>query len=174
MKTPYIVCLFIVIIIAFAGRSEGFDMSGMQITSPAFRSNGLIPEKFTCDGLDINPALSISGVPANARSLVLIVDDPDAPGGTWVHWVVWNIDPRVVEIKEGSIPQGAIQGINDFRKQNYGGPCPPSGTHRYFFKLYALDTKLDPGSNSTKSQVEKAMRGHIIDESSVVGLYKRR
>jgi len=117
-------------------------MSGFQITSPVFENNGFIPKKYTCDGVDINPQLLIANVPSETKSLALIVDDPDAPAGTWVHWVVWNISPQTHEIKENSVPNGANQGLNDFRKRSYGGPCPPSGTHRYFFKLYALDTIL--------------------------------
>ena len=112
-------------------------MSGFQITSPVFENNGFIPKKYTCDGADVNPQLLIANVPARTKSLSLIVDDPDAPAGTWVHWVVWNIDPQTLEIKEHSVPNGANQGLNDFSKHNYGGPCPPSGTHRYFFKLYS-------------------------------------
>jgi Raf kinase inhibitor-like YbhB/YbcL family protein len=117
-------------------------MSTFRISSPAFKHNDHIPPKYTCDGADVNPPLVIENTPAGTKSLALIVDDPDAPGGMWVHWVVWNIDPAVAAIKENSVPSGAQQGINDFRSRNYGAPCPPSGTHRYFFKLYALDTTL--------------------------------
>ena len=148
-------------------------MSGFQITSPVFENNGFIPKKYTCDGADINPLLLIANVPAGTKSLSLIVDDPDAPAGTWVHWVIWNIDPQTREIKEHSVPNGANQGLNDFRKHNYGGPCPPSGTHRYFFKLYALDAILTLDFNATKADVEKAMVEHIIAETRIVGLYKR-
>jgi len=143
----------------------------LRVTSPAFKSNGLIPEKHTCDGNDVNPSLHIEDLPEEAESLVLIVDDPDAPMGTWVHWVVWNIPP-VKEIKEDSVP--GIEGINDFQKHSYGGPCPPSGTHRYFFKVYALDAKLQLSQNARKKDVEKAMDGHILAKGDTVGRYSRK
>jgi Raf kinase inhibitor-like YbhB/YbcL family protein len=148
-------------------------MSGLRISSPVFKNNGSIPAKYTCTGKDINPPLLIENIPAKAKSLVLIVDDPDAPRGTWVHWVLWNISPGTGEIKEDSVPAGAVQGVNDFRRNDYGGPCPPSGTHRYFFKVYALDTVLDLSRNSTKADIEKAMKGHIIEQSEVIGLYEK-
>jgi Raf kinase inhibitor-like YbhB/YbcL family protein len=176
MKIRVIICLFLgfIVVGSQAMSIEMPKMSGLQITSPVFEKNGLIPEKYTCDGMDINPQILITNVPTNTKSMALIVDDPDAPAGTWVHWVVWNIDPHSYDIKENSIPEGSSQGLNDFHKHNYGGPCPPSGTHRYFFKLYALDTKLTLNYNSTKVRVEKAMQGHIIAESRIVGLYKRK
>ena len=148
-------------------------MDKLQITSQAFHANGMIPSEYTCDGANGNPPLSIRNVPANARSLALIVDDPDAPGGTWVHWVLWNMGTDTTEIPATSVPGGALQGTNDFGKQNYGGPCPPSGTHRYFFKLYALDIPppLKPGA--TKEQLEEAMKGHILEKAELVGLYRR-
>ena len=148
-------------------------MKGLQIVSPAFRHNELIPKKYTCDGADINPPLLIENIPSGAKSLALIVDDPDAPVGTWVHWVVWNISPGTREIKEDSVPKGAQQGVNDFRKKDYGGPCPPSGTHRYFFKLYALDKVLNLGSNAKKGDLEGAMKGYILEKTELVGLYRR-
>jgi Raf kinase inhibitor-like YbhB/YbcL family protein len=148
-------------------------MKGLQLVSPAFRHNELIPKKYTCDGKDVNPPLLIENIPSVAKSLALIVDDPDAPVGTWVHWVVWNISPGMREIKEDSVPKGAEQGVNDFRKNDYGGPCPPSGTHRYFFKLYALDTVLDLSSKAKKSDLEGAMKGHILEKAELVGLYRR-
>jgi len=154
--------------------NEETQRDGLKISSPVFENNGYIPSKYTCDGRDINPSLLIENIPAKSKSLALIVDDPDAPRGTWVHWVLWNIDPKTKQIKENSIPAGAKQGLNDFRKRTYGGPCPPSGTHRYFFKLYALDTMLNLGSDATKADLEKAMKGHIIDQDQSVGLYKRR
>lgn len=149
-------------------------MNAMTITSPAFEDNGDIPARYTCDGKDINPPLKFGNIPAGARSLALIVDDPDAPGGIWVHWVVWNIDPGTVEIGENTVPKGSVQGVNDFEKRDYGGPCPPSGTHRYFFKLYALDTLLNFSSDAGKAGLEKAMEGHILAKAQIVGLYKRR
>jgi len=144
---------------------------GLVITSPAFENNKLIPKKYTCDGEDVNPPLSIEGVPEETKSLVLIVDDPDAPMGTWDHWIVWDIPPTN-KIGENTVP--GVEGLNNFRKHSYGGPCPPSGTHRYFFKVYALDTKLSLNSNSRKKDVEKAMNGHILAEGKLIGLYSRR
>ena len=154
--------------------AEGATMATLTITSSAFKSEEFIPSKFTCDGTDVNPALAISNVPPEAKSLVLIMDDPDAPGGIWVHWVVWNIDPKTREIVENSVPRGAKQGVNDFRKTPYGGPCPPSGTHRYFFKLYVLDVLLDLGSGTTKGALEKAMKGHVLAQAELMGKYKRK
>ncbi|HYA27026.1 MAG TPA: YbhB/YbcL family Raf kinase inhibitor-like protein [Thermodesulfovibrionales bacterium] len=145
----------------------------MKISSTAFGHNKPIPKKYTCDGSDVNPPLKFEEIPANARSLALIVDDPDAPMGTWVHWVVWNIDPKTTEIKENSVPKGSMQGMNDFRKHDYGGPCPPSGTHRYFFKLYALDMTLNIGTSAGKTALESSMKGHILAEEQLIGLYER-
>jgi len=146
-------------------------MKELTISSPAFKNNGFIPAKYTCDGDDVNPPLNIEGIPKEAQSLVLIVDDPDAPAGTWDHWIVWDIPP-IQKIEENSTP--GTQGLNDFRRRSYGGPCPPSGTHRYFFKVYALDTKLRLDPNSRKKGVESAMKGHIIAQGQIIGLYKRR
>jgi Raf kinase inhibitor-like YbhB/YbcL family protein len=148
-------------------------MKGLQLGSPAFKHNEFIPEKNTCDGKNINPPLLIENIPSGTKSMALIVDDPDAPAGTWVHWVVWNISPDTKEIKESSVPEGAQQGVNDFRKHEYGGPCPPSGTHRYFFKLYALDTMLNLGSKAKKSDMEQAMKGHILEKTELIGRYRR-
>jgi Raf kinase inhibitor-like YbhB/YbcL family protein len=152
---------------------EAVKMGDLKISSPVFENNGKIPQKYTCDGKDVNPPLKIENVPPSAKSLALIVDDPDAPAGMWVHWVLWNIDPKTGGIEENTAPKGALQGVNDFRKHNYGGPCPPSGTHRYFFKLYALDSPLNLGTDSKKTDVEKAMKGHILAQSEIIGLYKR-
>lgn len=149
-------------------------MSALSIASPAFSHGGMIPPKHTCDGADVNPPLSIGNVPENTKSLALIVDDPDAPMGTWVHWVMWNVEPGTEEIPENSVPKGALQGTNDFRKQSYGGPCPPSGTHRYFFKVYALDTVLSLAAGATKAKLENAMKGHVIGQAELVGRYKRK
>lgn len=155
-------------------RGEENHMSELSITSPAFSHNGIIPEKFTCDGIDVSPPLSISNVPEKTKSLALIVDDPDAPMGTWVHWVVWNISPGTGEIPENTVPPGALQGTNDFGKQRYGGPCPPSGTHRYFFKLFALNAPLTLTAGATKAKVEEAMSGHLLEKTELVGLYQRK
>lgn len=145
-------------------------MEKLTITSSVFKNKGVIPAKYTCDGEDVNPPLSVEGIPEETESLVLIVDDPDAPMGTWDHWVVWDIPPTK-KIEENSVP--GTEGLNDFGKHSYGGPCPPSGTHRYFFKVYALDTKLDLPSNSRKRNVEKAMEGHILTKGEIIGLYSR-
>jgi hypothetical protein len=146
-------------------------MKKLIITSPAFENNSFIPSKYTCDGANVNPALKIEGMPEGTQSLTLIVDDPDAPTGTWDHWIVCDIPP-IERIEENSVP--GTEGLNDFRKHSYGGPCPPSGTHRYFFKVYALDTKLALHPNSRKKDVEKAMEGHILAKGEIIGLYKRR
>ncbi len=146
-------------------------MKELTVTSPAFENNKLIPSKYTCDGDDVNPTLVIKEIPEETKSLVLIVADPDAPMGTWDHWIVWNIPPTD-KIEEDTVP--GTEGLNDFRKHSYGGPCPPSGTHRYFFKVYALDTKLNLDSNSRKRDVEKAMKDHILAQGELVGLYSRR
>ena len=151
---------------------EQEEVDNMKLTSSAFEHNGDIPEEFTCDDADISPPLAIEEASENAKSLALIMDDPDAPVGTFVHWVVWNIDPTTTEIKKGEqIPWP--QGRTDFGKQGYGGPCPPGGTHRYFFKLYALDTKLDLQPRSTKRDLERAMEGHIIEKAELMGKYSR-
>lgn len=144
----------------------------MRIWSPAFAENAKIPAPYTCDGQDKSPPLNVEGVPTDARSLALIVDDPDAPGGTWVHWVLWNIDKGTQSIPAGSASKGAKEGINDFRKTGYGGPCPPSGTHRYFFKLYALDTVLNLPEKTTKADLERAMKTHIVGQAEMIGRYR--
>jgi Raf kinase inhibitor-like YbhB/YbcL family protein len=149
-------------------------MVTMSVTSPAFVDRGAIPARHTCDGSDTSPPLAFSGVPAGTHSLALIVDDPDAPVGTWIHWVVWNIPPRIREITENSVPDTAIQGLNSWKRNNYGGPCPPSGTHRYYFRLYALDTTLNLRSSATRADLEKAMEGHTLAKGELMGTYRRR
>jgi len=145
-------------------------MNELKITSPAFKNNDFIPVKYTCDGDDVSPPLKIDGIPKETKSIVLIVDDPDAPMGTWVHWVAWNIPPTE-KIEENSVP--GVEGLNDFNKHSYGGPCPPSGMHRYFFKVYALEVKLDIKANSRKEDVERAMKGHTLAKGEIIGLYSR-
>lgn len=145
----------------------------MKLSSSAFSQNEIIPKKYTCDGENVNPPLSIADIPKETKSLVLIVDDPDAPKGTWVHWTVFNINPEIKEIAENSIPKDGIEGMTDFGRPGYGGPCPPSGTHRYFFKIYSLDTKLDLKANASKKDLEKAMAGHILAKAELIGLYQR-
>ncbi|MBS1914744.1 MAG: YbhB/YbcL family Raf kinase inhibitor-like protein [Bacteroidetes bacterium] len=143
----------------------------LNVTSTAFNNNEAIPSKYTCDGKNINPPLSIEHIPLASKSLAIIVDDPDAPGGTWVHWVMWNI-PVTHLIKENEAH--GVQGLNDFSKHQYGGPCPPGGTHRYFFKIYALDCVLDIPASSKKENVEQAMSGHILAFGELTGLYSGR
>ena len=150
-----------------------FEKSGMKVTSEAFKDGEFIPEKYTCDGENINPPLNFSNVPEKAKSLVIIMEDPDAPGGTFTHWIVWNIPASVEGIREGeniSYPQGR----NDFGKIGYGGPCPPEGSvHRYYFKVYALDTFLDLQEGSTKDDLINAMSGHVLDKAMLMGKYER-
>jgi len=156
----------------------GDKKMALQITSTAFSEGEMIPQRYTCDGPDVSPDLVWSGVPEGTKSLALICDDPDAPVGTWVHWVLFNIPPGesglAAEIPhDKTLASGAKQGTNDFRKLGYGGPCPPGGTHRYFFKLYALDAVLKLESGITKAKLEKAMKGHILAEGQLMGRYKR-
>lgn len=149
------------------------------ITSTAFKEGKSIPQKYTCDGQDISPQLGWQSVPPNTKSLALIADDPDAPMGTWVHWVIFNIPPTTTELSESvptekTLPNGALQGINDFKNYGYGGPCPPSGTHRYYFKLYALDTALKLSAGITKPELLKAMERHIVAQAQLMGRYSRK
>jgi len=144
----------------------------MQIISPAFENNAILPIKYTCDGEKISPALEFTDVPHGARSLALIMDDPDAPSGDFVHWVIFNLPPDTIKIAEGQTPNGII-GINSININHYAPPCPPSGQHRYQFKLYALDILLNLGSTATKQEVLQAAGGHILAEAQLVGLYSR-
>lgn len=144
----------------------------MKITSPVFENNKTIPSKYTCDGEDINPPLEIFNVLKGAQGLVLIMDDPDAPVGIWDHWIVFNIPPDTKKIKEGAEPEG-VHGMGTSNNLKYHGPCPPGRQHRYFFKLYALDIKLNLLEGATKKEVEKAMEGHILDKTELIGLYER-
>jgi Raf kinase inhibitor-like YbhB/YbcL family protein len=149
----------------------------IELTSSVFR-NGRIPSHYTCDGDDVSPPLAWNNIPPGTKSLALIADDPDAPNKTWVHWVIFNIPPFVDGLPEdvrhdGLLPNGACQGRNDFGRIGYGGPCPPSGTHRYFFKLFALDTLLDLEPGSSKDEVLEAMQGHILGQSELMGEYRR-
>lgn len=144
----------------------------MIITSPNFKHNEKIPVQFTGDGNDINPELEIKNIPENAKSLVLIVDDPDAPAGTWDHWVVFNINPKIKRIFKNSVPENGIQGKNSWGRNNYSGPSPPSGTHRYFFKIFALDTRLGLDEGASKQEIEIAIKKHILDKAELIGLYR--
>ncbi|MDO8657128.1 MAG: YbhB/YbcL family Raf kinase inhibitor-like protein [Candidatus Levybacteria bacterium] len=145
----------------------------MRIISSAFENNQKIPSKYTCDGENVNPPLQFVDVPGSAKSLVLIVDDPDAPSKTWVHWVIYNIDPKISKIGENSKPEIGIEGMTNFGKPGWGGPCPPSGSHRYFFKLYALDDMLNLTSGAGKKEVIDTMNSHVIASSELIGLYSR-
>lgn len=153
-------------------------MNTLNVSSSVFENEGSIPTKYTCDGQDISPPLGWTGVPDEAESLVLIVDDPDAPGGTFVHWVIYNIPPHVESLPEAvpsvqTLENGARQGGNDFGSLGYGGPCPPGGTHRYYFKLYALDAELDLPPGASKSELMNAMEDHVIAEGQLMGTYAR-
>jgi len=153
------------------------EVKKMEIRSPAFQEGGMIPKQYTCDGQNVSPPLEWSGVPPEAKSLILIADDPDAPSGTFTHWVVFNIPATVKSLPEnvaqGTIAGGGRQGRNDFKRSAYGGPCPPGGTHRYFFKLYALSADLALDDSATKSQVETAMDGNILAQGALMGKYQR-
>ncbi len=152
------------------------SMDSLILKSSAFREGEAIPSKHTCDGENVNPLLEMLNIPETTKSLALIVDDPDATGGvTWNHWLVWNIDPRTQYISEDNMPPGALQGINSFKKNKYGGPCPPKGAppHRYMFKLYALDTTLELVEGATKENLESAIANHILDETTLMGRYAR-
>jgi hypothetical protein len=165
-----------------ATRSEGGASMSFSLRSPAFAANGEIPAKYTCEGEDVSPPLEWSGVPPSARSLALVVDDPDAPDPrapkrVWVHWVVYDLPPAATALPEAaaaaSLPPGAKQGKNDWGRAAYGGPCPPIGRHRYFFKLYALDTSLSELRSPTRTELEDAMRGHVVGQAQLVGTYEK-
>ena len=162
-----------------AEEEEGASMATLQITSTSFEPNGVIPKKYTCEGEDVSPPLEWHGPPSGTKSFALISDDPDAPVGTWVHWVVYDLPIETRELGEGLaktdvLPNGAKQGMTDFRRIGYGGPCPPPGSyHRYFFRLYALDTTLAIRSRQTKQQLLKAMEGHVLAQGELIGRYKR-
>ena len=145
----------------------------IKITSSAFQEGGNIPSKFTCDGSDTSPPLQVTGIPSETKALVLIADDPDAPSGLFTHWLVWNIPSQTNSIAEGSAPKG-VHGANDFGKSGYRGPCPPPGTHRYSFKIFALDRELDLQSGAKRSQVDAAMKGHVIAQGELIGRYSRK
>jgi Raf kinase inhibitor-like YbhB/YbcL family protein len=156
---------------------------GMKITSPAFAQDQSIPRVHTCDGRDLSPSLAWDGIPPGTQSLALVVDDPDAPDPaaprmTWVHWVLYNLPPDATGLPQGvepeDLPAGTREGLNDWKRLGYGGPCPPKGRHRYFFKLYALDTRLPNLSAATKAALEQAMAGHIVAKAELVGTYQRQ
>jgi Raf kinase inhibitor-like YbhB/YbcL family protein len=144
-----------------------------KLTSPAFNNGTLIPSRYTCDGENINPHLVIHGVPVQAKSLALIVEDPDAPAGLYTHWLLWNIPPETREIREHTVPWGAEEGYNSGNRTGYDGPCPPSGSHRYFFRLYAVDLKLKMEAGSDRQTLERAMEQHILATTELMGTYSR-
>jgi Raf kinase inhibitor-like YbhB/YbcL family protein len=146
----------------------------MKITSSSFQEGTTIPEKFSRNGQNVSPDLRIEGAPAEAKSLALIVDDPDAPVGLFTHWLVWNIDPKTTKIAEGSAPSGTVQGKNDFGEIGYGGPQPPSGTHRYYFKVFALDRTLDLNPGAKRREVDAAMKGHVTAQGELMGHYSKK
>jgi Raf kinase inhibitor-like YbhB/YbcL family protein len=173
--------LTVILLVTILAILWGNAAIAMTLNSSAFQQNGPIPSKYTCEGEDISPPLAWEGVPNGAKSLVLIIDDPDAPDPkapkmVWVHWVVYNIPPDTKTFPENagksSLPQGALLGVNDFKKTGYGGPCPPIGRHRYFHKLYALDITLDL-RGATKSQIERAMQGHVLANAQLIGTYQK-
>ncbi len=177
MKKIASVCFILLICFVFFGSSYAKSKT-LKLESPVFQNGHRIPKRYTCDGEDISPPLKWEGVPKGTKSFVLICDDPDAPMGTWVHWVYYNIPKEVRSLPENILPEenpaiGGTQGLNDFKKIGYGGPCPPWGTHRYFFKLYALDDMLDLPAGLTKDQLMKIIQGHIIDKAVLMGIYSR-
>lgn len=148
-------------------------IGNMKITSTAFEHEGIIPAHYTCDGDDVNPHLAFSDVPAGTQTIALIMDDPDSPTGTWLHWSVWNIPADTRGVGEAALPVGAVEGTTTFGDAGYGGPCPHQGTHRYFFRAYALDTALDLPAGAPRADFERAMEGHIIAEAELMGRYGR-
>ena len=171
MRKAIIAATSAILVAAIASFAAGG--AKMKVTSSAFQQGANIPSKFSCDGPNTSPPLQISDVPTEAKSLVLIVDDPDAPSGLFTHWVVWNISPQNTTIGEGTTPKG-VQGTNDFGKSGYGGPCPPSGTHRYYFKVFALDRELDLPVGAKRSQLDSAIKGHVIAQGELMGRYSRK
>ncbi len=157
----------------FTAMAQIAPESVMKLTSTDFGDGGNIPKRFTCDDENISPSLQITGVPAAAKSLALIVDDPDAPRGTFTHWLVWSLPPDTKEFVTGAAPAGAVQGSNDAGKTGYAGPCPPSGQHRYYFKLYALDVPVTLPAGSPRKALEKAMEGHVLNQAVLLGRYAR-
>lgn len=174
--------LFVGISMLFSQTLQGRSVMALTLQSPAFTHQGEIPKRYTCDGEDISPPLTWSGLPQGTRSLALIVEDPDAPDPkapkmTWVHWVLYNIPPDTTGLPENvdrrALPPGTLEGLNDWHRTGYGGPCPPIGRHRYLFKLYALDTVLPDLGRPTKAQLEKAMSGHVLEQADLIGTYQR-
>lgn len=189
MKNTFLIIVTTITLVAIAFlatvavksfKNEAFTNTkggNMKLTS-VFEHNEKIPAKYTCDGENISPELNISEVPQNTKNLVLIVDDPDAPMGTYTHWLLYNIPSDTTKITpdsvSGLLSKGALQGVNDFGTNDYGGPCPPFGVHRYFFKLFAIDSDLDIIPNATKSEIQSAIREHILEKTELIGLYSRK
>lgn len=179
MKWIFIAIIVILVIVVgwqYHSLETQPTMGNLVLKSSAFKNGETIPKKYTCDGDDISPMLEIRNVPQETKSLVLVVDDPDATRGVpWDHWLLRNIDPRTQYISEDTLPNGVILGMTSFGHQKYGGPCPPKGSkpHRYMFKLYALDTVLDVPAGAKKADLEKAMEGHVLDQTVLMGLYSR-
>lgn len=161
-------------ILTMTAEKETILMDNLTILSPAFKNGEEIPSRYTCEGADTSPPLVFGKTPPTARMLALIMEDPDAPAGTWVHWVVWNIPVETREIPENGLPPEVSQGHNDWKRNNYSGPCPPSGTHRYYFRIYALDKSLLLTSATTKTGLERAMKGHIVAKGELMGTYRKR
>jgi Raf kinase inhibitor-like YbhB/YbcL family protein len=158
----------------WGGHDMSMKTSTLTLTSSAFQQQGVIPARYTCDGQNISPPLTVGGVPQDAQTLALVVHDPDAPGGNWDHWVLWNIPANLERLEEGQTPPGAVTGMNDFKQQGYGGPCPPSGTHRYIFTLYALDSPLTLSAGVRRHELEQAMAPHILARTELIGVYRRQ
>jgi hypothetical protein len=178
IKISLLLVLLVILMLAGCKNQARIDSEGgavdmsIQVTS-IFNDGDMIPQVYTCDGGNVSPPLSWTGIPGNTTSLALIMDDPDAPGGTWVHWVLYNLPPDLSGIEQGKSGGGTV-GINDFKRLGYGGPCPPKGTtHRYYMRVYALDMMLDLKSGATKAQVESLMRGHILAQGQLVGKFGR-
>ena len=179
--------LFLLLFLGCAGRQPQIAQPAntpkqekveIKLTSAAFKDGEPIPRAYTCDGANISPPLEWSGVPKSAKTIVIVCDDPDAPGGTWVHWVLYNLPADNIGVVENlpateTLKAGGFQGKNDFGKTAYGGPCPPSGTHRYFFKIYALDSELPLKAGATRAELMKAMEGHIVVQGQLMGTYRR-
>ena len=175
MKTLLPVLMLALSLITSGVRAKIPSEHAMKLSSPDFSDGGNIPERFTCEGKDVSPTLTIDGVPKEAKSLVLIVDDPDAPAGNFTHWLMWNIVPTPTEIVGNKPPLHAVQGVNDFGKSKYSGPCPPpGGVHRYYFRLYALDASVGLPPKSKRNVVDSAMKGHIIAEATLMGRYAKK
>ncbi len=182
MRTRLAIVAAIFLVLGCLGRREaGAKTSmapkapsrGMTITSPAFRENGSIPAKYGCGGSNISPPLGFSGAPQNAKTLALIVEDPDAPGGLFTHWVVWNIPASTATVAEGQPPAGGMEGENSYGKSGYGTLCPPSGEHRYIFNVYALDAELNLPASTGREQLEAAMKGHVVAQTQLMGRYRK-